>query len=228
MQSVKTWADMHGYDYEFSGDESFEVLPHWFQKKFEGMGPQLSDLARLLMAKDKLQSGYERVVWADADVLVISPESLVLPPCKDSLFGYEHWVDVDSKGKLKHWNHLHNAFMVFKKRSVVLPYLIYSIESIAERIDINEFAPQTFGPKLLGALHSISKFDVQDDVGALSPLVCRDLMNGGGQALDLFRKLQKRSPSALNLCLSLVENHDEMLDLCTLLRAEPTLVGAPE
>ena len=226
LESVRAWSSLRGHDYRFFGDEIFEPLPSWFREKFVGMGAQCSDLARLLMIQKQLANGYERVVWADADLLVFRPKDLSVPLVNDSVFGYETWVDKDSKGKLRHWGHLHNAFMVFAKGSVVLPYLIYSIQSIARRIDKNKFSPQTFGPKLLGALHSISQFEVQPDVGALSPLVAKDVLDGGGEALNLFQRVQSQAPTALNLCLSLAQDPKDMALLCSMLTTDVDLFNA--
>ena len=66
-------------------------------------------------------------------------------------------------------------------------------------------APQFIGPKLLTALHNIIQCPVMETAGMLSPLVMRDLIEGQGTALNLFRQ---QSPSALagaNLSSSLTE-----------------------
>jgi hypothetical protein len=65
--------------------------------------------------------------------------------------------------------------------------------------------PQFIGPKLLTALHNIALCPVMESAGMLSPAVMRDLLAGGGQALDLF---YQKSPAALagaNLSSSLSE-----------------------
>ena len=64
--------------------------------------------------------------------------------------------------------------------------------------------PPFIGPKLLTALHNIVQCPVLETAGMLSPLVIRDLLQGGGKALDLFFRKSPVEIYGANLSASLV------------------------
>ena len=171
----------------------------------------LSDLARLLALQQALDQGWAQVIWADADLLIYSPDELLPARPQDCAFGRETWVDDDRNGRLRAWRSVHNAFMQFSVGSVVLPYLIMSIQSMASRIDPHAAAPQVFGPKLLTALHSISQFNLIEQVTAFSPVVLTDIARGQGRYLRYLHQVQPQVPRAANLCASLASDDDLMM-----------------
>ena len=75
MGSVRAWAELQGYDYQFVGDELFERVPDWYRDKVGERTPILADLARLRWMKHALTQ-VEHVVWLDADTLVFRPVEL--------------------------------------------------------------------------------------------------------------------------------------------------------
>jgi hypothetical protein len=83
-------------------------------------------------------------------------------------------------------------------------------------------SPQFIGPKLLTALHNVAICPVLESAGMLSPSVIKDLLSGGGPALDLFRHKSTETIYAANLSASLVERESiddsGMLRLIELLR----------
>jgi hypothetical protein len=57
----------------------------------------LTNLARLVATRQRLDAGYERVIWMDADVFVFDPANLVFDFSAESLttgyaFGREVWL----------------------------------------------------------------------------------------------------------------------------------------
>lgn len=234
MESVRSWAQSQGFDYRFIDDTIFKPLPADFKKRFAGRGPVLSDLARLLAIQQLHASDYQYVIWVDADLLVFEPEALLVygssvklagaetssevharqTKIVDCAFGLETWIDLDTRKRLRAWRNVHNAFMVFERHSVVLPYLIHTITSISRRIDPLAVAPQTFGPKLLGALHNITGFNLLTAVGAFSPPVIKDIVTGHGPYLDKLLTSQPSVPAAANLCASLATNPVMMQAAC--------------
>lgn len=218
IASVEQWSRANGADYQFVGDEVFTLLSDNFANKFAGCGPQLSDLARLKLVQQAFAAGYDYAVWADADLLIFDPVRLPMPTPDDSVFGVETWVDQAGSNRIRTWRNVHNAFMGFARDSVVLPYLIYSIESIASRIDPNSLAPQTFGPKLLTALNSITGFETTHQVGAFSEPVLANIADGSGAFLERLIQSQPESPAAANLCASLNVDEVVMSRVCEALK----------
>lgn len=213
--TVKTWAAQHDYDYRFTGNEAFDLLPGWYREKTKARPPVAADLARLLLARDALED-YQRVVWCDADVLVLSAENFILPEGEPASFGQEIWVEADKQGKLRARRNIHNAVCCFEQGGPVLPFLIHTTQRIIERVDPAFIAPQIVGPKLIGALHNLAGFGVIEQAGALSPAVIDAVLAGGGPALDFFRRESPVVPAAVNLCDSLAGKRSdaEMRVLC--------------
>src|SRR5271155_4687165 len=78
METARGWAGMRGFDYQFLDDRFFDRVPAEFRARTTDK-LILTDIARLLVTRELLEGGYERVVWIDADVAVFDPESWVLP-----------------------------------------------------------------------------------------------------------------------------------------------------
>lgn len=220
VASVQGWADARGYDYHFVGDELFRLVPDWYREKVGRKLPVATDLARLQLAQLALQEGYEQAIWLDADVLVFD-RSLALDFDGSCAFGLEVWVQ-EHEGKLAARRNVHNAVAAFRQGCVVLPFLIHTVESIIQRVHADHIAPQMVGPKLLGALHSICGFELLPEVGALSPLVVRDILAGKGAALDLLRRKSEVKPRAVNLCASLIDEDAAVAVMETLLATAPS------
>ena len=204
LESVRAWAAGQGWDYRFVGDEIEERVPDWYRERAQGRWPVITDLARLLLARDALAEGRDRVLWVDADVLVFGAAGPDLSAAGEAGYGFcrEIWVQPDGAG-LRVYRNVHNALCWFRPENPVLDFYIHACERIVGRLDGG--APnQIVGPKLLTALHNMLGFPLLDDVGMASPLVTRDLAAGGGPAL---RRLILESPvplRAINLCASLV------------------------
>lgn len=225
VESVRQWSAHRGYQYCFVDDKIFSLLPDGFRHKFAGRAAMLSDYARLLALTQALRAGWQQVFWLDADLLVFDPDNLQPEPAADCTFGLETWIDNDKRGRLRTWRSVHNAFMQFANVGVVLPYLVRSIARIGARIDPLQAAPQTFGPKLLSALHNISPFDLAEQVGAFSPPVLADIAAGGGAYLAEMIRQQPCSPVAANLCASLGQDSTVMQRACERLLNKPGLVS---
>ncbi len=202
MASVRDWADGIGADYRFYGDELFERVPDWYLEKTKNRIVVATDLARLVLAKELLKEGYDRVVWCDADLLVFAPQDLSLTVNEEYAFGREVWVQLDAKGRLKSYRKVHNAYFVFTQANSFLDFYIQSCLSIIRRIE-GEMVPQIVGPKLLSTLHNIVEFPVVEDVGMFSPLVLRDLLEDTSDAITLMQAETRADIVAANLCSSM-------------------------
>jgi hypothetical protein len=197
VDSVKHWSDFNGFDYRFLDDELFSVIKNRLRLKFSAQMVILTDLARLLWIRQFLQQGYHTVVWFDADFLVFNESKLHLADTNYAL-GREVWVQKDKNNKIRAYIKVHNAFLMFRKGNA---FLDFYIETANRLLDLNEghVPPQFIGPKLLTALHNIAHCPVMETAGMLSPLVIKDILKGGGKALDLFRKASPHEIYAANL-----------------------------
>jgi len=201
LDSVADWAGLNGYEYRFLGDEIFDQVVPTLLQKAGGRGVIATDLARLSLLRQGLDQGFDRVVWCDADFLVFRPEAFVLPPAAFAL-GREVWVQLEQGGRPRAYPKVHNALLMFQRGNHFLEFYADTAERLV-RLQQGGMPPQFVGPKLLTALHNIARFPVMEIAGMLSPCVMRDILNGGGAALELFLK---KSPAALagaNLSASL-------------------------
>ena len=203
LDSVAGWAASRGYDYRCTGDEIFELVDHGLRERLVQRPVIASDLARLKALQHGLAEGYRRVVWCDADLLVFRPRDLQLPKA-DFALGREVWVQADAEGGWRGYFRVHNAFLMFARGNAFLDFYADTAERLL-RLNQGPMPPQFIGPKLLAALHNIAYFPVIESVAMLSPPVMRDLLAGGGEALDLFRRKSVELPAAANLCASLVD-----------------------
>jgi hypothetical protein len=224
LASVEAWAASSGFDYRFCGDEALHCTPGWYRQKLGNRKPIVADLARLLLIRQALESGYEQACWIDADVLLFAPEQLQLSYGQTCAFGREYWVEAQARGSFRVHRNVHNAVCVFKAGCPVLAFLIHATERIIRRADPERIAPQMVGPKLLSALHNIVGFDLIESVGAFSPTIVDELElelepdEGPGPAVT---KLLEATPTALagaNLCASLNADRD-LSGLCAHLQS---------
>ena len=207
LLGVEAWSRDHGFSYQFFDDSFFDVLPVWYRDKLSGRGPILADLARLLHTKMALEKGADRVIWCDADTLIID-RSWQPSVTVHSRFGEECWLQRDKSGRLEVRRQPHNAFMVFMQASPVLNFLIHTIESVIARVDRDHIAPQMAGPKLLKALHNLAHFDLEPEAGAMSPLLLTALRQVDEGMIEFFVNRRSHAPKCLNLCASLLDEDD--------------------
>jgi len=203
LDSVKSWACVNKYEYQFIDDELFDYVSNDVLEKTKSQLVIATDLARLKVLQRYLVNGYDTVIWCDADFLIFSPHTFSLINEKYSI-GREVWVQNSEKNseKLSVYIKVHNAFMTFRKGNSFLDFYI----DTAERLLLNNqgsMPPQFIGPKLLTAIHNVVQCPVQETAGMLSPLVIKDIANHGGPALELFKQKSSKHVSAVNLCNSL-------------------------
>ncbi len=221
IDSVKRWAASNSYDYVWLGDELFDELTVNQRKHTRLQRVVASDLARLHKAKRELQQGAERVVWCDADTLIINPGALELP-VEGSAVGREIWIQPSglSNGSPKVYAKVHNAFMVFCQEDSFLPFYLDTASRLLE-VHQGPYVDQFIGPKLLTALHNLVQLPVIENAGVLSPSVIANLNRGGGEFLDAFCRRLQRIPASLNLCASSIRSGElsdqSMVDVIELL-----------
>jgi len=201
LDSVAGWASLNAYDYRFVGDEIFELIDPALRRRLAARPVIASDLARLKALQQGLAEGYGRVVWCDADWLVLRPRDFRLPAAEFAL-GREVWIQPGAGGGWRSYFRVHNALLMFARGNAFLDFYAATAERLL-RLNQGPMAPQFIGPKLLAALHNIAQFPVMESAAMLSPPVMRDLLTGGGDALALFREKSPETPAGANLCSSL-------------------------
>ena len=220
VDSVRQWAAQRNYDYRWLGDELFAAVGEHLLRKTRKQPVVATDLARLIWLQRGLAEGYDRVVWCDADFLIFDAQSFELPDA-DTAVGREVWVQTDGAGKLRSYVKVHNAFLMFARGN---SFLDFYAETAARLLRLNHgrIPPQFIGPKLLTALHNIVQLPVMERAGMLSPPVLRDLILGGGPALDRLRADSNEMPGGVNLSASLCAaegfTEDEMTSVIETLR----------
>lgn len=203
-QSVQAWAEANGFDYALRHDDIFDLIPFACVRAAGTRMQMAVDIARLAWLQRQLDDGWARVVWLDADVFVFRPDMLDVDVADGYAFGREHWIQPDKAGKLKIFNNVHNALLVFTpKGRATLDFYYQQAERLLLAAGPNVPA-QLVGPKLLTALHNVVRFPLIDSVGMASPRVLADLAKGGGQAWDMLENAHTGKLAALNLSTSLL------------------------
>lgn len=200
LRSVKDWAEMSGYEYRFMGDELFATLSPHIRDKCLSQPVVASDLGRLAALEAALNEGFDAVVWFDADIFVFAPHRLNLPTGPFAL-GRECWVERHSE-RVRSFDHVHNAVLMFRPNNPFLPFYRYAAESIVTRHD-GRMVLQVVGPKLLTSLHRLVDAPVFEAVNMLGPDVLRDVLAGDGPCLTRYRIMLREPVAAVNLCASL-------------------------
>lgn len=203
LESVRDWCAVSHHDYRFMGDELFDCMPASLLSKTHQQKVVATDLARLLMLQAALCENYETVIWLDADFLIFDAAGFAIPDLPFAV-GREVWVQHDRHGKLKVYRKVHNAFLMFRQGN---NFLDFYADTANRLLSLNDgtMPPQYIGPKLLTALHNVAILPVQESAGMFSPLVCKDIIRGGGAALELFVGHSSQPVAAANLCVSSCE-----------------------
>jgi hypothetical protein len=214
MDRARHWSAARGFDYRFMDDQFFDLLPPDYRKKADGHLPILSDLARLILARNLMLEGYEKTIWIDADVLIFDLESFDLAIEGGFCFCREIWVQPSPKGGIRVFRNVHNAVCLFVKGNSFLEFYIDACQQIIAGVDKNKaMVNQIVGPKLLSALHNMIGYPLIKNVGMLSPLVLQDIDKVGGAALDLLVHEIPAPMQAANLCSSLAGYVIDGIDL---------------
>ena len=209
MTSVADWCQRQGYHYHCIGDELFEWVTPELRTKLHDRRPILADLARLRWIEAELAARGGRVVWIDADTLVVDP-TWRTPDSTHTFFGEECWVQSTTEGTWRAYQSPHNAFMGFTAASPVLGFLAYLSESIIERADAAYIAPQMVGPKLLKALNNLAQFTLVPEAGAVSPELLAEWVGHAGPATACYEQAARVPLALVNLCSSLTHSEEDM------------------
>jgi hypothetical protein len=213
LASVQNWAGLHGHDYWLAGDEFHELCGPDYLARGNKNPQAITNLARLVATRQRLDAGYQRVIWMDADLFVFDPAKLVFDFPAESLttgyaFGHEVWLTRDSAGLL----HVtppqaHNAATLFTPRAVDLDMLITLIRHIdAKRHIVSNYQ---VGVRLLRGLQYSLMFPTFSHVGVFSPVLLHALVEHDEEVLRCYGRAYRYPAYAANLCFSLRDQATE-------------------
>jgi hypothetical protein len=201
MQSVKVWADLNAFDYRFYDDVFFEYAPDWFRDKANHEICPITDLARLVAAKQLLSEGYQRTIWVDADMLVFDPSNLSIDLHQDFTFCHEIWLYTDSNDGNQIIHRVNNSMTVFCANNVHLDFFIDAALRIGKYS--TSIGKLDIGTNFLSTLRSILPFPLLENVGILSPVLMNEIYLDKPNRLLNYAHALRLPLACANLCASL-------------------------
>jgi hypothetical protein len=207
LESVRKWAALHEHDYSLIGDEFYDLCGPEYLARGSKNPQTITNLARLVATRQRLDAGYQRVIWMDADMFVFDPAKLAFDFPVESLttgyaFGREVWLFRDWAGVIRVSSPSpHNAATFFTQGAVDLDMLITLIRHIdATRQIVSNFQ---VGVRLLNALQYSLMFPTFSHVGMFSPLLLRALAERDEKVLHFYGRAYRYQAYAANLGYSL-------------------------
>ena len=201
MGTVRDWAAQQGFDYRFYDDAFLGYAPQWFRDKAQQSICPVTDLARLVVARELLAQGYQRTVWVDADMLVFAPEQLRVEQVQDFSFCHELWVGVDAAGALQRVHRVNNAITVFCAGNVQLEFFIDACLRIGRHTA--QIGKLDVGTKFLSGLRAVMPYPLLENVGMLSPRMLHEITVGEPVHLRRYAQGLPVPLACVNLCGSM-------------------------
>ncbi|MDT7838097.1 hypothetical protein [Aquabacterium sp. OR-4] len=183
LHSVRGWAQQQGWQWCFMDDAFFDLAPDWARQRCAGNVYALTDLCRLLWAERALADGADRVLWADADVLVFEPARLRWPAGQGHGFARELFLPVDRLGRAGPPQHgINNALMGFEAGDPVLADYRAACEQALRSAPAGPVPRTALGPALLAALGRERPLQVIEGVGLFTLAQMQAIAQGAGLA----------------------------------------------
>jgi hypothetical protein len=176
LETARAWSDLHGFEYRFETDALLADVPDSYRRAVSGLVMPMTNYGRLLLLRRALQSGYDRAVWCDADVVIFDPAALHLHDVHDYALTREVWTDIDKAGTVRHDVNVAGCLMVFERTSPVLDFVLHALAQRAEQSPITE--PRGSFTRMLTDLNKVVPLRTVRHVGMLSPLLLRELVRG--------------------------------------------------
>lgn len=200
LATVRAWAGQCGFVYRMKGDEFLQLAPDWYRRKARKFITVATDLARLVLARQCLKEGFDRVVWIDADIVVFRPELLRVD--LDAPYAYCREVWIESHGASHAEPHLkvNNAACAFRSDSLAHldEYIDSCISIVRELPRVHDHTE--VGTRFLTALHRRRPLPILPGFGLLCPAVMKALLQRDDALLNRFVEWQGGPLYAVNLC----------------------------
>jgi hypothetical protein len=176
MASVRAWAALHGYEYEFMDDRIFDLCGADYLAQVGDNKRSITNLARLELIRLRLAGAYERAIWLDADTFIFAPANFRMDIGTGYAFSREVWVTRDATGTNFVNHSVHNASCVFTRDQLDLDFLISTVRYIAATRQIRESFQ--VGVRLLTGLQYPLGFPLIQDSAMFSREIVRALATG--------------------------------------------------
>lgn len=200
LESVKAWADLHGFDYRFYDDAFFDLVPPDLQLKAAEHKCVLADYARLVAARALLKEGWERAIWLDADAVVFAPEQFKIPFTQGYAFSREVWLDRTVWGKPQFNLTVNNAVSVFCQDQTIIDF--YLDAANARLRSSQPLTGLSIGTEFLLKLQRARPFPLLTTAGIFGPEMTYRYLEDDGRYLRPYLNFQTSRIFAANLCLS--------------------------
>lgn len=200
MQSVKSWTESHAWDYAFMDDAFLELAPSHLRGVCGANIYALTDVCRLLWVKQMLEKGYERVVWADADLLIFAPHKLRLDGMWGHGFAREIFLRVERAGLFTPIEGINNALMFFEQGDPTLEVYLQAVYGVLEEAEPGKVLRTALGPHLLKSLDGNRHLNRIEGVGLFTQAVMSQLVKKKRGMFDALTELHGRPLAAANLC----------------------------
>ena len=215
MQTVKRWSALKGFDYVFIDDRLFDYVPPWYREKVNGQVQLISDLARLELARELLSSGYERTIWADADLVVFDAERFEIAIREEYAFCREIWLEklevlralrqgltgLSWPQRVQPLFRVNNSVTVFTEANSMLDFYVHACKLLVKN-KRGAIPKQEVGTFFLTRLYKSLRFPLLTDVALFSPVVMHDIAGGRGDYTKLYMEEFGSAVHAANLCAS--------------------------
>ena len=208
MASVRAWAALHGYEYEFMDDRIFDLCGADYLAQVGDNKRSITNLARLELIRLRLEGAYERAIWLDADTFVFAPAAFRMDIETGYAFGREVWVHRDGAGKISLDYRVHNASCVFTRNQPDLDFFIRSMRYIAATRQIRESFQ--VGVRFLSGLQYPLGFSLIQDSGVFSEDIIRALATGDDEPIAALARGHAHPLHAANLGFSQFDPADPL------------------
>jgi hypothetical protein len=202
MASVRAWAALQGYDYEFMDDRIFDLCGADYLAQVGDNKRSITNLARLELIRLRLAGEYERAIWLDADTFIFAPAAFRMDINSGYAFSREVWVTRDKAGRILVEDRVHNASCVFTRGQSDLDFFIRTARYIAATRQIRESFQ--VGVKLLSGLQYPLGFRLLQDCAMASPDILQALATGDDGLIALLARGHAHPIHAANIGFSLI------------------------
>lgn len=199
MASVKEWASIQGYEYQFLDDHFFSVVPETYRDNVVSQRHLMADYARLLWIKKYLNDGYDRVIWVDADVIILNPHTS--PPDSHTHYLFCHEVWIEHTEAVQAHERINNAIIAMNKENKFLDFYIHACEQMTST-RAGRLRHTDIGTTLLTHILKPLRTPLIQGVAMLSPAMLKAYVDSNLDLIGLFEEKMAAPMWAANVCLT--------------------------